>query len=44
MDRLAAPSVRAVPFLQELIVIEAGSDRDIETVFATFAQRGALGG
>jgi ABC-type uncharacterized transport system substrate-binding protein len=26
---------------QELIVVEAGSDRDIEAAFATFAQRGA---
>jgi putative tryptophan/tyrosine transport system substrate-binding protein len=26
---------------QELIVVEADSDRDIETAFATFAQRGA---
>jgi putative ABC transport system substrate-binding protein len=26
---------------QELIVVEAGSDRDIETAFTTFAQRGA---
>jgi putative ABC transport system substrate-binding protein len=26
---------------QELIVVEAGSDRDIETAFATFARRGA---
>ena len=26
---------------QELIVVEAGSDRDIESAFATFAQRGA---
>jgi len=26
---------------QELIVVEAGSDRDIEVAFATFAQRGA---
>jgi putative tryptophan/tyrosine transport system substrate-binding protein len=26
---------------QELIVVEAGSDRDIERAFATFAQRGA---
>jgi putative tryptophan/tyrosine transport system substrate-binding protein len=27
---------------QELIVVEASSDRDIETAFATFAQRGAV--
>ena len=27
---------------QELMVVEAGSDRDIETAFATFAQRGAV--
>jgi putative ABC transport system substrate-binding protein len=27
---------------QELIVVEADSDRDIETAFATFAQRGAV--
>jgi putative ABC transport system substrate-binding protein len=27
---------------QELIVVEAGSDRDIETAFETFAQRGAV--
>ena len=26
---------------QELIVVEAGSDRDIEAAFATFTQRGA---
>jgi len=26
---------------QELIIVEAGSDRDIEAAFATFAQRGA---
>jgi putative tryptophan/tyrosine transport system substrate-binding protein len=28
-------------FGQELIVVEAGSDRDIETAFTTFVQRGA---
>jgi len=27
---------------QELMVVEAGSDRDIETAFTTFAQRGAV--
>jgi putative ABC transport system substrate-binding protein len=27
---------------QELMVVEAGSDRDIEAAFATFAQRGAV--
>jgi hypothetical protein len=26
---------------QELIVVEAGNDRDIEAAFATFARRGA---
>jgi len=26
---------------QELVIVEAGSDRDIETAFATFARRGA---
>jgi putative ABC transport system substrate-binding protein len=31
----------AQAFGQELIVVEAGSDRDIETAFTTFVQRGA---